>query len=58
MLVEKIIFEAGADLITTTDHVAFLQLERSPVPLFVLIEGGDVDTTGHEDRSRVDSDGL
>lgn len=58
VLGEKIIFETNTNLVTTADEVALLELEGRPVPLLVLVEGGDVDTTGHEDGARVLGDGL
>jgi len=59
MLMEKVIFENVTDLITASDDGArALVVVRHESVLTILVEGGEIDTTGHEHRSGDLSDRL
>ncbi len=59
MLIEQIVFESASEHITSNDKLAFLEtLQGSVVPKLVLVEGWDVNTTGHEDTLGDSSDSL
>jgi hypothetical protein len=59
VLLEEIVLEGESDHITTSDWVIDLDIGvRSVGPLFVLIETGHIDTSGHEDRSGELGNGL
>jgi hypothetical protein len=50
VFVEEFILEAGANDVTPSYQVANLQFGRSVVPLLVLVERGQLDSSGDENR--------
>jgi len=58
VLREQIILEDGTEDISTNDELANLEVLGGEFPKLILVEGGNVDTTGDEHRLGKGGDGL
>ena len=59
MFIEKIIFKGGTNYISSGHQVSnFQSFSRGEVPSLLLIEGGHINTSGHENAAREMSNSL
>lgn len=58
VLVEQIVLEDSTKDITTNDELTNLEVLGSEFPQLVLVEGGNIDTTGNENGFRKGGDSL